>query len=109
MSPLQKMGFSWSATLLSIPAQSSSDCEIKGEATNPNNTIPTVKHGGPSFMLYGYFSVSGTGNLVKVKGIMRKEGYVKILKENLKQSAVKLGVGCCYLFQHDNKRKHSHS
>lgn len=35
----------------------------------------------------------GTGNLVKVKGIMKEEGYVKILKENFKQSAAKLTLG----------------
>lgn len=40
----------------------------KGEATNPKNTVLTVKHGGGSIMF-------------TVEGIL-KEGYVKILKEN---------------------------
>lgn len=29
-------------------------------------------------------------NLIKVKGIVKKEGYVKILRENINQSAAKL-------------------
>lgn len=49
----------------------------KGESYNPKNTIPTVKHRGGNFILCGCFSASGTGNLVKVEGIVKKEGYVK--------------------------------
>lgn len=33
----------------------------------PMNTIPTVKHGGGSFMLWGCFSAAGTGKLVRVE------------------------------------------
>lgn len=43
----------------------------KGEALSPKNTIPTVKHSGGHIMLWGCFSVSGTGNLVKIDAIMK--------------------------------------
>lgn len=43
-----------------------------------------------SIMLWGFFSVSGTGNLVKVEGSWR-EDYVKILKEDLKPGGVSDG------------------
>lgn len=51
-------------------------------------------------------STSGTGSLVKVEGIMKIEGYVKILKENLKQSAAKLDLDCRFVFQQDNDQNH---
>lgn len=79
----------------------------KGEAHNPKVTVPTVKHGGGNIMLWGCFSASGTGNLVKIEGIMKKEQYEKILKENLKQSALKMGLGRRFIFQHDNDPKHT--
>ena len=44
-----------------------------GEASKPKNTVPTAKHGGGSIMPSACFSANGTGNLVKVDGIIRKE------------------------------------
>lgn len=78
-----------------------------GEAYNPKNTVPTVKHGGGNIMLWGCFSSHGTGNLVRIQGIMRKENYIQILDENLKESAEKLKLGNNWKFQQDNDPKHT--
>lgn len=55
----------------------------------PQNTTPTVKHGGGNVMLWGCFSANGPSNLVKLNSIVRKEDYIKILEETIKQSAGK--------------------
>lgn len=79
----------------------------KGEAFKPKNTVPTVKHGGGSLMFWGCFSANGTGNLVKINGIMKQDQYIKILQENLKQSAEALNLGPNMTFQQDNDPKHT--
>ena len=50
------------------------------------NTIPTVKRGGGSIMLWGCFSAAGTGGLVKVEGKLNGAKYRDILYGNLVQS-----------------------
>ncbi|KAK3571603.1 hypothetical protein QTP86_015338 [Hemibagrus guttatus] len=80
----------------------------KGEAFNPKNTIPTVKHGGGNLMFWGCFSAGGPGNLITVSGTMKKEQYIKILNNNIiRQSAEKLGLGHQWTFQHENDPKHT--
>ncbi|KAK3557721.1 hypothetical protein QTP86_000322 [Hemibagrus guttatus] len=76
-------------------------------AFNHKNTIPTVKHGGGNLMSWGCFSASGPGNLITVNGTMKKEQYIKILNNNIRQFARKLGLGHQWTFQHDNDPKHT--
>uniref|UniRef100_A0AAZ3PUF0 Transposase Tc1-like domain-containing protein n=1 Tax=Oncorhynchus tshawytscha TaxID=74940 RepID=A0AAZ3PUF0_ONCTS len=56
-------------------------------------TIPTVKHGGGSIMLWGCFSAAGTARLVRIKAKMNGAKYREIFDENLLQSAQDLRLG----------------
>ncbi|KAG2468183.1 TC1A transposase, partial [Polypterus senegalus] len=77
-----------------------------GTTHHQANTIPTVKHGGGSIMLWGCFSAAGTGRLVRIKGKMTAAMYRDILDENLLQSALDLRLGRRFIFQEDNDPKH---
>ena len=70
-------------------------------------TIPTVKHGRGSIMLWGCFSLAGTGRLVRIKAKMNGAKYREILDENLLQSAKDLRLGRRFTFQQDNNPKHT--
>ncbi|KAG2464974.1 TCB1 transposase, partial [Polypterus senegalus] len=78
-----------------------------GTAHHQANTIPIVKHGGGSIMLWGCFSAAGTGRLVRIKGKMTAAMYRDILDENLLQSALDLRLGRQFIFQQDNGPKHT--
>ena len=57
----------------------------KGEASCPRNAIPIVKHG------CGQIPFPRQVQVVHLEGIMRKEDQNKIIEENLKECARKLG------------------
>ncbi len=78
-----------------------------GTAHHLSNTVPTVKHGGGSIMLWGCFSAAGTGRLVAIEGKMNAAKYRDILDENLLQSARDLRLGRRFTFQQDNDPKHT--
>ncbi len=81
--------------------------EKTGTAHHLSNTVPTVKHGGGSIMLWGCFSAAGTGRLVAIEGKMNAAKYRDILDENLLQSDQDLRLGRRFTFQQDNDPKHT--
>ncbi|KAG2461535.1 TCB1 transposase, partial [Polypterus senegalus] len=78
-----------------------------GTAHHQANTIPTVKHGGGSIMLWGCFSAAGTGRLVRIKGKITAAMYRDILDENLLQSTLDPRLVRRFIFQQDNDPKHT--
>lgn len=76
-------------------------------ALDPKHLVPTVKHGGGSVMVWGCMSTAGPGNLVFIDGKMDQYVYKNILKENVIQSAQKLGIDSDFIFQQDNDPKHT--
>ncbi|KAI4898438.1 hypothetical protein NFI96_007691, partial [Prochilodus magdalenae] len=77
----------------------------KNDEYHPKNTIPTVKHGGGSIMLWGWFSAHGTGRLHCIEERMTGAMYCEILRNNLLPSVRALKMGRGWVFQHDNDPK----
>ncbi|KAK3545317.1 hypothetical protein QTP70_003720 [Hemibagrus guttatus] len=87
-----------------------STCRVwrrKNAELHPKNTIPTVKHGGGTIMLWGCFSAKGPGRLICVKERMNGAMYREILSKNLLPSARALKMKRGWVFQHDNDPKHT--
>lgn len=61
------------------------------------NVMPKIKHGGGEVMLLEYIEALGVGNLVVREGTMSQYSYIDISKENLQQSADKLGLTQTYV------------
>lgn len=78
------------------------------EAHKEKNTLPTVKHGGGSIMLWGCFAASGTGGLDRITGIMKSEDYQGILERNVLPSVRTLGLRRrSWVLQQDKDPKHT--
>ena len=61
---------------------------------DPKITIPTVKHGDGSILLWGCFSAKGTGQLHRTEGKMDGALYCEILGDSPLLSARTLKMGC---------------
>ena len=81
-------------------------CHKLNTSHHPENTNLTVKHGGGS-TLWGCFSLSGTGKLVRIKGMMDGPKYREILEGNLFQSTRDLRLGRRFTFQQYNNPQHT--
>jgi transposase len=79
----------------------------KGEAYAPKCTIPTVKFGGGSIMVWGCFCSSGVGQLHIIEGTMNGEKYREILERQLLPSVRSLKLKRGWTFQQDNDPKHT--
>ena len=78
------------------------------KSLQPNQFIPTVKHGGGSQMVWGCMTAKGVGYLVKIEGIMNSQLYCAILEEHLLNSLKWYDMNPQdVIFQHDNDPKHS--
>lgn len=69
------------------------------------NLRPTVKH-SDSVMVWACMAASGVGNLEFIDGIMGNRMYLGILRRNLKESALKLGLQNNFTYYQDNDPKH---
>ncbi|XP_055643780.1 transposable element Tcb1 transposase [Toxorhynchites rutilus septentrionalis] len=77
-----------------------------GTELQPQNLVPTVKHGGGNQM-WGSMVASGPGTMEFIDSTMNKMGYLNILKHNLQAFVDKLGLPRDYWFQKDNDPKHT--
>ena len=66
---------------------------------------PSVKHYGGNVMVWGFFG-GKVGDLYRVKGILKKEGYHSILQRHAITCGRRL-IGANFLLQQDNDTKHS--
>ena len=78
------------------------------EATNPSFFQPTFK-GGVSVMVWGCIGPDGVGNLAFCEGTINAQCYVKVLRENLTESARKIygNENHPFIFQQDNAPCHT--
>ena len=72
---------------------------------NSKYTKIIVKHGGATIRVWGYFTASGVGALVKIEGIMNGEIYRDILRNNLSEEYAD-NLPHVWIFQQDNDPKY---
>ena len=72
----------------------------------PQNTLKTIKHGGASIMIWGYFSYYGGGPIYHTPGIMDQFEYIRFLEEVMLPYAEE-EMPLKWVFQQDNDPKHT--
>ena len=60
-------------------------------------------------MVWNYISSKGVGKLVFIDGILNKNKYLSILKDNLIKSANNMNIRDSFKFYQDNDPKHNKS
>ena len=78
-----------------------------GEESDPNCTIPMIKQGGGSVMIWGCFTRQEIGKLCVFDRIIDRFYYRDILEQNLQPSINHFKLGQRYIFMHDNDPKHT--
>ncbi|KAF2351812.1 Transposase Tc1-like [Trinorchestia longiramus] len=79
----------------------------QNEEYKPDCTIPTVKFGGGSIIVWGCFSSSWVDKVHIIEGTMNGRKYCEILEEQLLPSARLLKLKRGWKFQQDNDPKHT--
>lgn len=77
-----------------------------GKRFDPKYQLPTVKHGGGSIMVWGCFSKSGPGPIVRIDQIMDQYLYLDILNRHMLPYAEE-NMPLQWQFQQDNDPKHT--
>ncbi|GFW47114.1 transposable element Tcb2 transposase [Trichonephila clavipes] len=76
-------------------------------ALEPQNVLPTLKHGGGNVMVWGCVADNGAGNLAFTDNKMNALAYIDVLRHNFSDSAKKLSMENTFIFQQDNGPKHT--
>lgn len=81
--------------------------QTRDEEYDPKCTVPTVKHGGGSVIVWGCCTRNGVGELYILNRTMDRFYYRDILEQHLLSSITKFKFGGEFLFMHDNDPKHT--
>ena len=70
----------------------------------PHCIVPTVKHGGRLITVWGCIGANSVGDLIKIKGILKKEQYLSILRDHAIPSAINRPKFCFLTWQRSQAR-----
>ncbi|GFV05815.1 transposable element Tcb2 transposase [Trichonephila clavipes] len=76
-------------------------------AVEPQNVLPTLKHGGGNVMVWGCVAHNGAGNLEFIDNKMNALAYTGLLRHHLLDSAKVLSMENTFIFQQGNDLKHT--